>query len=181
MVRVRDSDAPAGSRVVAMRDVQTGQFIQCLGSNDDLRVATSLAWCEVINWYHAEEAPVPMVRVSFTRPDRAKGSLTLSTAHQVLKLTDASVSAGTTAPNVLACECVSRVGRLAAGCFKFSTNFVLHDACEWGFRYHHSQGRPTAQSVHAWLASRLQESGMCESQSKTPQVLWTPKTPKASD
>lgn len=47
-VRIQESPAP-----VALRDVKTGQHIQCVDASDDMRVPTKLAWCEVHNWVSA--------------------------------------------------------------------------------------------------------------------------------
>jgi hypothetical protein len=47
LVRVRDG---ASERLVAMRDLRTGQHVRCLHSGDDLAAPRELAWCEVTAW-----------------------------------------------------------------------------------------------------------------------------------
>lgn len=48
-VLVQDSSR-RGFQAVAIRDVQTGQYVQCLNSTDDMRVPTTISWCLVQNW-----------------------------------------------------------------------------------------------------------------------------------
>lgn len=37
-------------QLVKIRDVRTGQRIQCMRTTDDMRVPLSVAYCEVMNW-----------------------------------------------------------------------------------------------------------------------------------
>lgn len=44
-MRIQEATEP-----VAIRDLRTGQHVQCLNSTGDLRVPVSATFCEVINW-----------------------------------------------------------------------------------------------------------------------------------
>jgi hypothetical protein len=35
---------------VAIRDLQTGQHVECLNSGSNLMTPTTTQWCEVMNW-----------------------------------------------------------------------------------------------------------------------------------
>lgn len=45
LVRIKESANP-----VAIRDLKTGQHVQCLDTNEDMRVPTTVQFCEVKNW-----------------------------------------------------------------------------------------------------------------------------------
>lgn len=90
---------------MAIRNLQTGQYVLCLDTNDDLRLPKTPSWCLVPNWGHAEERMTPQIRITYPRPggSRGVGSLTVSYSHRVLKLTAAS--AGDTGTSMTDCKC----------------------------------------------------------------------------
>lgn len=101
-VIVQDGGARGSPTTVAMRDVRTGQFLQCLDSDDDMRVPTNLTWCEVVNWGQAEDTLSAHVRIFFDKPSGEQGSLTVSPTHLIYKVTAAAV--GDEATSIDACE-----------------------------------------------------------------------------
>ena len=113
---VKDANGKPSS--MALRDVRTGQFLQCLDSGDDLRVPTTPTWCEVINWGQAEVGLNPHVRIRFDKPSGGQGSLTVTPTHLIYKLTAATL--GAQAASIDACKlgwfaccrgCYLRLGR----------------------------------------------------------------------
>lgn len=91
---------------VAIRDLQTGQFVQCLDSGVDLTQPSTTRWCEVVNWLHAESKQLLQTRISFNRMGGSPGNITVSPTHMVLRLTPDAAAApvGATAASVAACE-----------------------------------------------------------------------------
>lgn len=91
---------------VAIRDLQTGHFVQCLDSGADLTQPSTVRWCEVANWLHAEAKQLLQTRIRFNRMGGSPGSITVSPTHMVLRLTSdaAAAPAGATAASVAACE-----------------------------------------------------------------------------
>lgn len=96
-------DAGGSPTSIAMREIRTGQFLQCLDSGDDMRVPTSPTWCPVVNWGQAEEKATRQIRISFEKPSGALGSLTVTRTHLIYKLTGADV--GAEATSVDTCKC----------------------------------------------------------------------------
>lgn len=89
---------------VAIRDLQTGHFVQCLDSGADLTQPSTVRWCEVANWLHAEAKQLLQTRIRFNRMGGSPGSITVSPTHMVLRLTSdaAAAPAGATAASVAA-------------------------------------------------------------------------------
>lgn len=107
-VVVQGSNTP-----VAMRDLKTGQRVQCLDSGADLTQPSAVKWCDVMAWLHAEPKQLQQTRITFTRAGGSTGSITVSPSHMVLKLTGDSVAVGATATTVAACKHPFMLGPLA--------------------------------------------------------------------
>lgn len=80
--KVRILEAPGV--LTALRDVKVGQHVQCLDSDEEMRLPTDLKFCEVKYWIHVDNDPEPMRHVSYRRPDGS--SHLMASANFIAKL-----------------------------------------------------------------------------------------------
>jgi hypothetical protein len=100
LVRILESPQP-----IPIEDLKTGDHVQCMDTTEDMRLPTTVKYCEVMNWLHARaDAVVHFTRIHFNRLGAAPRSLTVSPTHYVLRLTSPGGMEGRTAARVHDCE-----------------------------------------------------------------------------
>lgn len=112
LVRTLESPVP-----IAMEDLKTGDHVQCMDTNEDMRLPTTAKYCEVMAWLHArQDASVNTQRIHFRRPGGAPGSLTVSPTHFVTRLTSGNVQEGSRAASVHECKSYTHSTYSMCGC-----------------------------------------------------------------
>lgn len=98
---VKEEAAP-----IPVRQLRTGQHIQCVDSGADLTTPGAVKWSEVPNFAHVDNSRSILQQcITFNRADGSTGSLTVTLSHLILRLRENGAAAvGAKASTVAACE-----------------------------------------------------------------------------
>lgn len=98
---VKDEAAP-----IPLKQLRTGQHIQCVDSGADLTTPGAVRWCEVPNFSHVNNSKsILQQRIRFRGADGTIGNLTVTQNHLILRLKAGAAPVGSRASTVAACEC----------------------------------------------------------------------------